>query len=420
MIASKFTRLAKQGAAGSIGLRVGVVGVNFGVMVILAALLGLETFGQLAALWGAALVAGTLVSLGGPLILLRTLTDGQGLCAGDILRIAVIYPAVLAVVFWIGAVLVWPDLPWLSILGVGFCVNVLGCLGSVMRALGSVYASMALRDAGPQVALGLAAVIAPAAGVEVILLLCAAVTATLALAGAVWALRQSQKAAVLSQHRRPFLSFALWANAVTGMAIVQLDLIVGGAVISGEALGVYALLRRVANLVALPVSVATWVSGPAVSAAKGANDMAALARASAGGSQIAILPGLALFAAALLALPFLPILLPDAAGDMSGLIFVVLLLGALGQVVFASSFTVATLCGLPHFALAARLIMGALYLGWFAFWGADLTALTNALGYVGAVSLGGIALWWAVRRNLGVDTSATVLLAGKEGQWRTS
>ena len=420
MFASKFARLAKQGAAGSIGLRVGVVGVNFGVMVILAALLGLEIFGQLAALWGAALVAGTLVSLGGPLILLRMLTDGQGLCTGDILRIAVIYPAAIAVVFWIGAVLVWPDLPWLAILSAGFCINLLGCLGSVMRALGSLYASMALRDAGPQVALGLAAVIAPAAGVEVILLLCALVTAGLALAGAVWAVRHIRNTAVLAQHERPFLSFSLWATSVTGMAIAQIDLIVGGAVISGEALGVYALLRRVANLVALPVSVATWVSGPAVSAAKGANDMAALARASAGGSRIAILPGLALFAAALLALPFLPILLPDAGGAMSGVIFAILLLGALGQVVFASSFTVATLCGLPHFALAARLVMGALYLGWFGWWGADLTALTNALGYVGAVSLGGFALWWAVRRNLGVDTSATVLLAGKGVRWRTS
>ena len=148
--------------------------------------------------------------------------------------------------------------------------------------------------------------------------------------------------------------------------------------------------------------------------------MAALARASAGGSRIAILPGLALFAAALSALPFLPILLPDAGGAMSGVIFGILLLGALGQVVFASSFTVATLCGLPHLALAARLVMGAVYLGWFGWWGADLTALTNALGYVGAVSLGGFALWWAVRRNLGVDTSATVLLAGKGVRWRAS
>jgi O-antigen/teichoic acid export membrane protein len=402
------------------GLRVGIVGVNFGVMLGLAALLGLEVFGQLAALWGAALVAGTLVSLGGPVILLRVLTDGQGLRATDILKVAVLYPGALSLVAWGGATLLWPDMPWLAILGVGFCVNLLGCLGSVMRALGSVQASMALRDAGPQVALGLAALMAPDADVAAVLLLCATVTAVFALGGLFWVAQRMRGTQVLARKYRPYLSLSLWATSVTGMVVAQIDLIVGGAVISGEALGVYALLRRVANLVALPVSVATWVSGPAVSAAKGSDDMAALARASAEGSQIAILPGLMLFGGALLALPVLPFIFPQTTGAVPGMIFVVLLLGALGQVVLASSFTVATLCGLPQFALAARLLMAGLYMAWFAWSGAELTALTNALGYVGALSLGGFALWWAVWRKLSIDTSATVLWRAKEGQWKTS
>ncbi|WP_342068693.1 lipopolysaccharide biosynthesis protein [Yoonia algicola] len=402
------------------GLRVGIVGVNFGVMLGLAALLGLEVFGQLAALWGAALVAGTLVSLGGPVILLRVLTDGRGLRAIDILKVAVLYPGALALIVWSGAALIWPDMPWLAILGVGFCVNLLGCLGSVMRALGSVHASMALRDAGPQVGLGLAALATPTAGVAGVLLLCAAVLLLFALGSLFWVAPRMFGTQVLACTYRPYLSLSLWATSVTGMVVAQIDLILGGAVISGEALGVYALLRRIANLVALPVSVATWVSGPAVSAANGAGDMTALARASAHSSQIAMLPGLVLFGGALLALPVLPFVFPQTAGAVPGMIFVVLLLGALGQVVLASSFTVATLCGLPRFAVAARLLMTGLYLGWFAWWGAELTALANALGYAGALSLGGLALWWAVRRKLGIDTSATVLRRAKEGQWKTS
>ncbi|SIT84318.1 Membrane protein involved in the export of O-antigen and teichoic acid [Yoonia rosea] len=403
------------------GLRIGIVGVNFLVMLGLAAWLGLETFGRLAAFWGAGLVAGTLVSLGGPVILLRVLTDGGGLRALDIFWVAVLYPVILALVAWGCGALIWPAMPWLAIMSVGFCVNLLGCLASIMRALGSVHLSMALRDAGPQVALGVAGLVLPETGVAAILLLCALVMAGFATVGVLWAIPRMQGTHVLARRYRPYLSLSLWATSVTGMVVAQIDLIVGGAVISGEALGVYALLRRVANLVALPVSVATWVSGPAVSAAKGAGDMAALARASAQGSQIAMLPGLALFGMALfLVLPVLPAMFPQTAGAALSMIFVVLLLGALGQVMLASSFTVATLCGLQRSALAARLLMTGLYLAWFAWWGAELTALTNALGYVGALSLGGLALWWAVWRKLGIDTSAMALWLAKEGQWRTS
>ncbi|PXW68946.1 O-antigen/teichoic acid export membrane protein [Loktanella sp. PT4BL] len=420
MPVSGLARLAGKGAAGSMGLRIGIVGVNFLVMLGLAAWLGLEAFGRLAALWGTGLVVGTLVSVGGPVILLRVLTDGRGLRRADIFRVAVLYPAMLALVAWGFGALIWPALPWLAIMSVGFCVNLLGCLASIMRALGSVHLSMALRDAGPQVALGVAGLVLPEAGVAGILLLCALVMAGFATVGVLWAIPRMQGAQVLARRYRPYLSLSLWATSVTGMVVAQIDLIVGGAVISGEALGVYAVLRRVANLVALPVSVATWVSGPAVSAAKGAGDMAALARASAQGSQIAAWPGLALFGMAVLALPVLPYLFAQTVGAAPGLVLVVLLLGALGQVVLASSFTVATLCGLQRCALAARLLMTGLYLAWFAWWGAELTALTNALGYVGALSLGGFALWWAVWRKLGIDTSATVLWRGKEGQWRTS
>ena len=394
------------------GLRGVIVGANFAVMLGLAALLGFAAFGQLAALWGGALVASTLVSLGGPVILLRMLTDGQGLRAVDICKLAVIYPAVLAFVAWCLADLLWPELPWLAIVSVGFCVNLLGCLSSVMRALGSVHLSMALRDAGPQMALGVATVLVPGAQVASVLMVCAAAMAVLALGGVFWARPRISTMPILSDSDRSYLSLSLWATSVTGMLVAQMDLILGGAVISAEVLGVYALLRRIANLVALPVSVATWISGPAVSAAKGAGDMAALSRASAAGSRIAIVPGAVLFGVGLLALPVLP--------QTTGVIFLVLLIGALGQVVLASGFTVATLCGLPRFALAARLIMAGFYMAWFAWWGAELTALTNALGYVAALSLGGIALWWVIRQKLGIDTSATVLWRLKGAQWRHS
>ena len=412
MLGSKFARLASQSAAQTLSLRAGVVGVNFVVMLGLAALLGFDTFGQLAAIWGAALVAGTVVSLGGPLVLLRLLTDGQGMRARDILKIALLFPAFLAVVIFGVAENLWPAWPWAAILSAGVLVNTLGCLASVMRALGSVQASMALRDAGPQLSLGLAAVVAGGAGAGVILLTSAAMMLLLACTGGYLVCRQVGISHILSSAPRPYLSVSLWGTSVVGMVVAQIDLVLGGAVISAEQLGLYAVLRRVANLVALPVTVATWISAPSVSAAHAGGNTAGLARASATGSQIALVPGLALFLIGLAALPLIP------AGF--ALVYAVLLLGALGQVVLASGFTVATLCDLPRFAMGARVLMVAGYLLWFRWWGAELTVTANALGYVGAMTLGGAALWWGIRRRLGVDTSAAVLLRAKGGQWKIS
>jgi len=420
MFGSRLARLAKQSAAQTLGLRAGVVGINFAVMLGLAGLLGFETFGQLAALWGVALVVGTVVSLGGPLILLRMLTDGKGMRACDISKVALFYPVLLAICAYAIVPNIWPTLPWDAILGAGVLVNALGCLASVMRALGSVQVSMALRDAGPQVALGVAGVLSFGSEAATIITIAALVMLVLTLAGAIWLCCVPNIETILAPARRPFLSGSLWASSVLGMVIAQIDLIVGVAVIPAEHLGVYAILRRVANLVALPVTVATWVSAAPVSAAYGAGDLRALLRASAEGSRIAMLPGLALLGCGVLVIPLLPYLLPGHAIDGVGLTFAILLMGAFGQVFFAASFGVATLCRLSSFAMAARLLMIALYLLWFQWWGPEFTILTNAVGYVCAITLGGAALWWAVKRQLGVDTSAFILLRAKGGQWKTS
>ena len=419
MFAAKLASLTKQRTVQALGLRGAVVGLNFAVMLGLAALLGFETFGQLAALWGAALVAGTVVSLGGPVILLRMLTDGQGMRPADVLKITLVYPGLLALLIYAVTMRFWPDFPWAAILIAGFFANVLGCLASVMRALGSVQASMALRDAGPQIALAGAGVAGQGGGADLILLGSAAPMLVLALTGLVWVYRYRRQL-VFAAAKRPYLSMSLWAASVLGMVVAQVDLVVGGAVISAEQLGLYAVLRRVANLVALPVSVATWLSSPDVSAAYGAGDRIALARASAHGSQIALMPGLMLFGVGVLVMPLLPVILPQHTGDGLSVIFAVLLLGALGQVAFASSFTVATLCGLPMLAMAARLSMVVLYLMWFQWWATDMTPTANALGYVGAMTIGGLGLCWALKRRLGVDTSACVLLGAKGEQWKTS
>ncbi len=412
--------LARRSALGTLALRCGIVGINFAVMLGLAAFLGLETFGALAFLWGASLVAGTLLSLGGPLVVLRALTDGAGLRPRDVIVVSLVFPSALGVVaFWLLSLL-WPGPPWGVILGLGFMTNLLGCLTSVLRALGSVQWSMALRDAGPQLALAAGALVAGSGGVASILTACALILGAGSLAIAGWCLRQERIGQVMTRQPRPVWSLSLYATSVLGMVIAQIDLIIGGAMLPAEAFGLYALLRRVANLVALPVSVATWVSAAPISAAYGTADSTGLAKASAAGSRIAFVPGAALFLVGLAALPVVMLTSPAHLATQAIVAFAILLIGALGQVVFASGYTVATLCGLGRFSVKARLLMILIYLLVVQVAGQDLSIATNALAYGLALTAGGAYLWLAVRKSYGIDTSAWVLWQRQAGQWKLS
>ena len=124
--------------------------------------LGLAVFGDLMVLWGMAMVAGTVLSVGAPLLILRVMGDGSGMRPGGLLRQGVIYPCALAFAAVGLLPLVLPGITWWAVIPAGLAVNGLSCLASMMRALGSVHLSMALRDGVPQLALGAAACIAVA------------------------------------------------------------------------------------------------------------------------------------------------------------------------------------------------------------------------------------------------------------------
>jgi O-antigen/teichoic acid export membrane protein len=415
MFAATLTRVFRKSAGRTLTLRAGVVAVNFGVMIGLAALLGLDLFGRLIFLWGAALVASTVLSLGGPLILLRRLTDGGGMRARDIIRLILVYPAVLGVVAGLMLTALWPVVPWIAVFLIGFMVNALTCLASLMRALGSVQLSMTLRDAGPQLALGLGGLIAVGAKAEGILFVSVVVMLAIGAAATVLCLRSPHLQQLLCNKSHRVMDLSLWGTSVLGMAVAQMDLIIGGAVLSNDALGIYALLRRIANLVALPVSVATWVSAASVSKAHGAGSKRALQDASAAGSQIAFFPGAALFLVGFTCLPGVVVFAPESA-----LPFGILLGGAFVQVFLASGFTVATLCSMAGNAALARLVALMGYLVIAQLLGASLSPVTNALAYTAAMSLGSVFLWAQIWRKLDVDTSAYALRAERAQAWRPS
>lgn len=419
MIIATLTKLAQRHAMGTLILRGGIVGINFAVMIGLAAWLGLGAFGALAVVWGLALVASTALSLGGPLMLLRHLTDGGGVSSQTIVWQVMVLPVVLAVVAYPVLVSAFPDLPWLPILAMGLGINLMTCLASIMRALGSLQMSMALRDAGPQVALGLGVVAGPYTGEGLILMQSLIWLGLLAAVAGFWCARHVNfEALICNGGKRAGLAWSLWGTAVLGMALAQVDIIAAGSLLTPEQVGIYALLRRIANLVALPVSVATWVSAAPVSAAFGAGNPARLQQASASGSQIAFVPAMLLFCVGCAALPLLP-LITD--GTEARWLCVVLLTGALVQAVFASGYTVATLCAQGPLAALTRLFSLGIYVTGVWILGAAMVGpVENALLYVGATSIGSLGLWCALRQRMGIDTSAMVLLRKQEPAWKPS
>lgn len=419
MMIATLTKLAQRHAMGTLVLRGGIVGINFAVMVGLAAWLGLGAFGALAVVWGLALVASTALSLGGPLMLLRHLTDGGGVSSQAIIWQVMVLPVVLAALAYPVLASAFPGLPWLPILATGLGINLITCLASIMRALGSLQMSMALRDAGPQVALGLGVVAGPFTADGMILMQTLIWLGLFAAVAGFWCARHADFEALIRPKGKPAaVAWSLWATALLGMGLAQVDIIAAGSFLTPEQVGIYALLRRIANLVALPVSVATWVSAAPVSAAFGANNWTALQEASARGSQIAFVPAMLLFCMGCVALPLLPWI---ADGIEAGWLFVILLTGSLVQAIFASGYTVATLCGQAQLAALTRLFSLCTYVAGVWIMGATSVGPTqNALIYVGATSLGSLALWSVIRLRMGVDTSALVIIRKQEPTWKPS
>lgn len=407
MISARLSGLIGKIAGPTLLLRAGVVGGNFAVMMGLAWGLGLARFGELMVLWGMAMVAATIMSVGAPHLLLRVMGDGTGMHPAGLLRQVVLLPLLLGAIAFGVLPAVLPGVAWGAVILTGLAVNALSCLASMMRALGSVQMSMFLRDGGPQLALGAAAFLM--SGVSEILLAAAGFMAVLGLfAGLFCLFHPAIGASLHADGDRGAIRVGLWANGALGMATAQIDIILGGYVLSADQIGLYALLRRIANLVALPVSVATWVSAGPVAAAFGAADKVALRVASTAGSRVALWPGAVLFGVALLSVMMWP-----ALGD-ARLLAVVLLVGAFVQVCLASGFTVATLCGLERFAVLARIASLGVYLACVLAVGTMLTPMGNALAYLAGVIGGGALLWWVLWRQLRIDTSAMALW--REGQ----
>ena len=404
-------------AARALVVRMGIVGLNFAVMMGLAWLLGIDLFGQLIVIWGLALIGSSILSVGAPLMLLRALSDGGRMTVGAVVCHLFLYPIALAAVGWVVLPLIFPALPWLPILAVAFGIHLITCLTSIMRSLGSVDWSMALRDAGPLLALGLAALIW-AENSATIMIAAAFILAVFAGTAVCFCLvHPDRNTLIRTDGPREPIAMSMWGTSLLGMLLAQVDIVVGGAFLSDEQIGLYALLRRLTNLVVLPVSVATWVSSVPIAKAFGGEDRIGLIRAAARANQIAVFPGLLLMGCAICALIVAQWF---AIGPEGTTVCLVLLAGALVQLGLAATFTVATLCDLAFFAGLARLSSLVIYL-LLVMSVPVITPTINAVAYVTAISVGSWILWSVVRHKHGIDTSILPVVINRwGGSWKQS
>ncbi|MEJ6403683.1 hypothetical protein [Yoonia sp. 2307UL14-13] len=408
MLLSTLRRLISDTAAPVMLWRAVIVGINFAVMLGLAAGLGLAVFGPLMVNWGMAMVGAAIIGCGGPLILLQGGDTRMRAVAIYVLG----YPLAIGLFGLAILPLILPGIAWMTVLALAFAINLVFCGASLLRVIGSVQWSMALRDAAPSVALGFAAMLQPDAILSVTALILSACGAVAVL---IFLRRVHRRSTLGKRPSTPRLPWSMWGASVLGMALAQVDIIVGGAVLSDTQIGLYAFLRRIANLVALPVSVATWVTATPIARAYTAGDRTALIRSSRQASRIALIPGIVLLITASATFPILGLW-----QTVDPLTYIALLACSGAQLIFAATFTVATMCDHAHFAAMSRLVSLLVYLGLIAAI-PSLGPSLNALAYLCAVMFGATGLWAVIRRELHIDTAATALLARREGMaWTQS
>ena len=420
MLMHVLQRLGGRNAIAALLSRAAIVGANFAVMLGLTFTLGMAVFGELVFLWGQALVISTVVSCGGPLLVLRNMSDGRGMRGTQVAWLAMVLPAIICGLIWFCAMALWPQTHWLAVIISAFSINFLSCLASVMRALGSVQMSMILRDAGPFVALGIAGIARATEEPAAIVIGATLVVALMASAALLWCFLHHVPQNKNNANNQLGWTWSLWGTQVLGMVLAQIDLLLGGLLLPAQDLGLYAVLRRVANVVALPVSVATWVSAKPIAAAGGARDTVAMQAASAHGSQIAWYTGFGLAIVCFAGLGIASAWTQDIVTGIVASAFAVLVMGALVQAFFASGLTVATLGNQARLSAVSRGLSILLYMGAATALGGTLTPFTNAMCYAIAITLGSLLVWWGVWRRFGIDTSAFVLWTSEAVKWRTS
>ncbi|MBV7258520.1 hypothetical protein [Erythrobacter crassostreae] len=405
---------------------------NFGAMLLLALILGIEDYGSFVLIWAMAAVTSSFVSLGMPVYLMKELSiadrwgkDGVGL--GYTAAMVVLWPAAICAGFFAIASIpiasasleLWgiAQGDFALLLGLAYLMNLNINLSSIVYAIGYQGYSMFQRDAVPQL---LALAVAFFVVVQAM-----AQPATLVLIGVCILL------AAFTIFVIAFLAFhhfrqqyfgdgsgagrwqgAFWGSAVLGLAWAQIDIVIGGLFLSPAQLGAYNILRRIANLVTLPATISNWTTIGDFSRAFAQHDREAVLATNRKALVLGAIPGFLLLLVAIPAYVVIDYLYAFPEGEGFFLLFLMLLAQAGIVVHFLAGTSILSTSGLETSAMFCRLAGLIAYLIALAILFALIPSAVHANAaalFAGSIVLYGL-VWLVVYRNHGFDSSVGSLI----------
>lgn len=412
--------------------RFAIVGMNFLSLLIIAFVMETENFGRFVFMWSATVTLAAIISIGGPALLLREFSANkgselQGVSLRYALRLGLLWPMILMLCLGVGLQIAAPLIQnigdgvllskrdmWL-VLFASFALHLFNVLAVPLRVASFANLAMGLRDAGPQLAMTISALLLflrdePTPEMVFSLFF---VIAGLILACGVLALVWSLKDGLFVSASAPKTSksvWGFWGTTVTNVLWSQIDILVGGLFLSAAELGVYQIIKRIANLAALPQIIGNWAVVVRVGRAYATRNIAEIARACRRAIELSFPPMIILVVSCLISFPLVRTVfdLPDI--PVFWIVLCLLLAGSASNVAFGANFSVASQCHLEKIALLARLLGIALTTAMvLSISGAGIAgvAVATLLGML----VSNVVLWMVIWKKFGVDTSVFAVLS---------
>lgn len=415
-----------------VGIRGGISFSQLIIVIVAGKLLDAATFGRFAIIYAGARLLASVVGLGAPSFLLKDVPARQA--RGEpwhkvsaVLRQFFLLPA-------LGCILAAFVLEALGYSGTGYYPLYFGegaalaltaylwstalLFGVWVRATRSSMEAMFISDLAPPLAL-LAALLAlwglgDTSLVHIFVLCCALLFAgQLVMTG--WHLLRrwipvggADAAPIALRQVTPY-----WSTVLLNTASSQIDIIIAGAVTTPVATGVYAVIKRITNIIAIPQSIIVWILAPRVSRASAVDDRPALAAAARYSSRFAFLPALVIGALIGVTAPWWFAWF-DIAWNVSTTATLALLLAAnLLSVGFGQSLLFATQTGNPGMASRALTVATVVAALWMAVAGHWLGVVAIAAGQIVMYLLINWPIGRGIKRLYGIEITALNLVTSR-------
>ena len=421
---SRFLAREKLQFAMLAAMRMGISFSQLIIVVVAGTLLDKADFGRFAIIFAGARLLAAFAGLGAPSFLLKDVPWRQAKAlpwhsTSAAMLTFIVYPALICAAVGAGAEAIgstrteyYPLLP-----GEGAVMALLGFAWAGMLALGAYVRTtrgpteaMLVADLYTPLAMLAALVMLWSIGladlIDLILLCCAIVGAT-QLAMLAW---HAVKGWIPvggpdAEPVRIRELLAYWGTVLLNTASTQIDILIAGSVVGPVATGIYTIIKRITNILALPTSIAVWMLAPRISRASATDDRKALAAAARSGIRLAFFPALALTVAvaASAAWWFAWFQIPLTSETIA--LLGILLFANLLSVAFGPSMMFATQTGMPQVAVRALLMAVVLAGAWMTIGGTLGGVVLIAIGQVLMYLIINIPIRRAVSRRFALDYS---------------